>query len=281
MKKKTFYRVKSMVKPYLKTIIFVTILAIILDVVALAKPFLVKYVINEFMSKGIYSNGAISVFTIGLIYIGLVLFENILEYFNSKKTNMVGESVVFDLRNKLYKYMENANITFHDKVPSGKLFVRIISDCEDVYTLFSDVITTFVKDVLVLIGIIAVMFYLSWKLALISLAIIPLIVLASMIFTKLLNKVYTAVKNERTKVNTFFAESIYGVKLIKVFNRQKEKQDECEKLTTDYLKAAKPVGYLQGMLPAIMTLIENLGISLIIWATIFKITGQNIDIGLT
>ena len=281
MRKKTIDRIKNMVKPYIKTVIFVTILAILLDVIALAKPFLVKYVINEFMSKGIYSNGFVSILTISLIYIGLVLFENILEYFNSKKTNMVGECVVFDLRNKLYKYMENANITFHDKVPSGKLFVRIMNDSEDVYTLFSEVITTFVKDVLVLIGIICVLFYLSWKLALISFSVIPVLLITSIVFTKLLNKVYAAIKYERTKLNTFFAESIYGIKLIKVFNRQNEKQKECERLTTDYAKSAKPTGFLEGILPASMIVIENLGISLIVWAVVFKITGSQIDIGLT
>lgn len=281
MKKKTINRIKDMVKPYLKAVIFVTILAIILDVIALAKPFLVKYVINEFMSKGIYSNGFISIMTISLIYIGLVLFENILEYFNFKKTNMIGESVVFDLRNKLYKYMENANIKFHDKVPSGKLFVRIMNDCEDVYMLFSDVVTTFFKDVLVLIGTICVLIYLSWKLALVSFSVIPILLITSIIFTKLLNKVYEKLKNERTKINTFFAESIYGIKLIKVFNRQKEKQDECERLTTEYAKAAKPTGFLEGILPASMILIENLGIALIVWAVVFKITGTNVDIGLT
>ena len=281
MKRKTFSRIKSMVKPYLKTVIFVTILAIILDAIALAKPFLVKYVINEFMSKGIYSNGLFSILTISLIYIVLVLIENILEYFNFKKTNIVGESVVFDLRNKLYKYMENANIKFHDKVPSGKLFVRIMNDSEDVYTLFSDVVTTFVKDILVLIGIICVLIYLSWRLALISFSIVPILIITSVIFTKLLNKVYEAIKYERTKLNTFFAESIYGIKLIKVFNRQKEKQDECERLTTEYAKAAKPTGFLEGMLPASMIVIENIGISLIVWAVVNRLTGNNIDIGLT
>jgi len=279
--KKTFDRIKNMVRPYLKTVIFVTILAIIIDVIALAKPYLIKVVINEFMSKGIYNNGFISISTISIIYIGLVLLENILEYFNSKKTNMVGESVVFDLRNKLFKYMEKANIKFHDKVPSGKLFVRIMNDSEDVYTLFSEVITTFVKDVLVLIGIICVMIYLSYKLALISFAVIPLILVTSIIFTKLLNKTYTAIKNVRTRLNTFFAESIYGINVIKVFNRQKEKQNECERITEEFKTVEKPAGYLQGLLPALMIIIENLGIALIVWATVYKLAGESIDIGLT
>lgn len=280
MKNKTFIRAKSMIKPYKKIIIFITILALILDGIALLKPYLVKIAISEFMSKGIYENGIISILTISFIYIGFVILENVLNYYNMKKTNALGENVVFDLRNKLFKYMQNANIKFHDKVPSGKLFVRIMSDAEDVYTLFSEVVTTFAKDIIILIGIIGVMIYLSYKLALISFIVIPLIIISSLILTRLLNKTYTAQKNIRTKLNTFFAESIYGVKLIKIFNRQEEKQKECERLTNEFKLASKPVGYLQGLLPATMTIIENIGISAIICAIIYNIVGVNLDVGL-
>lgn len=280
MKKKTINRIKSMIHPYIKVVIFVTILALILDGIALLKPYLVRIVINEFMSKGLYENGVISILTISSIYIGLVLFENVLNFFNENKTNQLGEKIVFDLRNKLFKYMENANIKFHDKVPSGKLFVRIMNDTEDVYTLFSDVITTFAKDIIILIGIIGVMIYLSYKLALVSFIVIPLIIVSAVIITKLLNKTYAKTKIIRTKLNTFFAESIYGVKLIKIFNRHKEKQRECEEVTAEFRDASKPLGQLQGLLPALMTIIENIGISAIVCAVIYKIIGTSLDVGL-
>ena len=280
MKNKTWDRIKKMVWPYRKTVVLVTILAVILDIIALTKPYLVRLVISECLDKNIYGYGIITISTISLVYIALVILENILDYFNRKKTNGIGECIVFDLRNKLFHYMENANIKFHDKVPSGKLFVRIISDAEDVYVLFSDVITTFVKDVFILVGIIGIMIYISFKLAMLSFIVIPLIIISGLVLTKLLNKVYSNAKNVRTKLNTFFAESIYGIKLIKVFNRQKEKQQECEKITTEFKETVKPMGYLQGLLPAIMTIIENLGISIIIWAVVSKVIGANIDVGI-
>lgn len=277
MKNKSFNRIKNMVWPYRKTVVIVTILAVILDVIALLKPYLVKVLISNFLDKGIYNYGIISITTISIIYIALIIIENVLDYFNRKKNNALGETIVYDLRNKLFKYMQNANISFHDKVPSGKLFVRIISDCEDVYTLFSEVVTTFIKDILILIGIIGIMIYISAKLALVSFIVIPLIIVSSLIITRLLNKTYNAIKNVRTRLNTFFAESIYGIKLIKVFNRQKEKQEECEKITTEYRDVSKPMGYLQGLLPAIMTIIENIGISAIVFAIVNKIVGVQLD----
>lgn len=280
MKNNTWNRIKKMVWPYRKIVIIVTVLAIVIDIIALTKPYLVRLLISECLDKKIYGTGIITITTISVGYIGLVILENIIDYFSRNKTNSMGESIVFDLRNKLFHYMENANIKFHDKVPSGKLFVRIISDSEDVYTLFSDVVTTFVKDIFILVGIIGIMIYISFKLAMLSFIVIPLIIVSSYILTKLLNKTFTKAKNVRTILNTFFAESIYGVKLIKVFNRQKEKQEECEKYTSEYKEAVKPFGYLQGMLPAVMTIIENLGISIIIWAVISKVISVKLDVGI-
>lgn len=280
MKNNTWNRIKKMVWPYRKTVVLVTIIAILIDIIALAKPYLIRLVISECLDKKVYGKGIVTVTTISFTYIVFVILENILDYFNRKKSYSIGENIIFDLRNKLFKYMEKANVKFHDKVPSGKLFVRIMSDTEDVYTLFSDVVTTFAKDIFILIGIITIMIYISFKLAMLSLIVIPLIIISSYILTKLLNKAFTNVKNARTKLNTFFAESIYGVKLIKVFNRQKEKQEECEKNTTEFLEAIKPMGYLQGLLPATMSLIENLGISIIIWAVVSKVVGAEIDIGI-
>jgi len=280
MKNKTFERIRAMVKPYKRTVVFVTILAILIDVLALSKPYIVKILIDDFLKNGIAQNEFLSVSMIAYIYIALVLLENFLDYFNSTRTNIVGESVVFDLRNRMYAYIERANVKFHDKIPSGTLFVRIISDIEDVYALFSDVITTFVKDIFIIIGLLIVMIYISYKLAMVSLIIIPLIIVSSLILTKLLNKTYSAVKSVRTKLNIFFSESIYGLKLIKIFNRQKEKQYECERLTDEFRKAMKPMGVLQGLLPAIMSLIENLGIAIVIWAVVNKWIGESLEVGI-
>ena len=276
---KTFRRIGTMIKPYRKTVAFVTILALLIDVLALIKPYLVRVLIDDFLKNGVEQKEFLSVSIIAYIYIGLVLLENFLDYFNSTRTNILGESVVYDLRNKMYSYMEKASIKFHDKMPSGTLFVRIISDIEDVYALFSDVVTTIVKDVFIIVGLIGVMIYISYKLAAVSLIIIPLIIISSLVLTKLLNKTYDAVKNVRTKMNIFFSESIYGLKVIKIFNRQKEKKKECEDVTDEFRKAMKPLGLLQGLLPAIMVLIENFGIALIVWAVINNWIGESLEVG--
>lgn len=279
-KETTIQRIKRMIRPYAKLIIILSIIAIIIDIGEIIKPYLVKIVIDDYLSLGIYQKGAITVTFIGTIYLVIVILGNIAELIVKILTSRMGEDVVYELRNKIYKYIEYSNISFHDKTPSGKLFVRLTSDVEDISALFKEVITTFIKDVVLIIVLVAMMIYISYKLSLVSLIIIPLIIIVSYIMTKMLNKIYSYSKTVRTRLNTFFAESIYGIKLIKIFNRQYEKQKECKDLNEEFITAIKPARILESMLPAIMLIIENLGISIVIIVLVNKILGISLDIGI-
>ncbi len=161
MKAKTFNRFKKMVKPYRKTIIFVTITALLIDVCELIKPILVKEVMEKYLPNKVFVQNGISIGMIFAAYLGLVIIGNVIDFINRIITSRMGENVVYKLREKLYKYIERANITFHDKTPSGKLFVRVINDTEDVYSLFDEVVTTLPKDIMIIIGLLGIMIYMS------------------------------------------------------------------------------------------------------------------------
>ncbi len=279
-KETTIRRMKKMIKPYAKLIIILSIIAIIIDTGEIIKPYLLKIVIDDYLSLGIYQKGAITVTMIGIIYLCIVILGNIAELVVKILTSRMGENVVYELRNKIYKYIEYSNISFHDKTPSGKLFVRLTSDVEDISALFKEVITTFIKDIVLIIVLIVMMIYICYKLSLVSLIIIPLIIIVSYVMTKMLNKIYAYSKTIRTRLNTFFAESIYGIKLIKIFNRQYEKQKECKKLNEEFINAIKPARILESMLPAIMLIIENLGIAIVIIVLVNKVLGISLEIGI-
>ncbi len=279
-KETTIRRMKKMIKPYAKLIIILSIIAIIIDTGEIIKPYLLKIVIDDYLSLGIYQKGAITVTMIGIIYLCIVILGNIAELVVKILTSRMGENVVYELRNKIYKYIEYSNISFHDKTPSGKLFVRLTSDVEDISALFKEVITTFIKDIVLIIVLIVMMIYICYKLSLVSLIIIPLIIIVSYVMTKMLNKIYAYSKTIRTRLNTFFAESIYGIKLIKIFNRQYEKQKECKKLNEEFISAIKPARILESMLPAIMLIIENLGIAIVIIVLVNKVLGISLEIGI-
>lgn len=280
MKEKTLKRFKIMVKPYKKTIIIVTLMALFIDVCELVKPFLLEQVMDKYLPDKLYVYNGISIAAIVAFYIIIVIIGNIVDYINRITTNNMGEKVMYNLRNQLYKYIEKANVSFHDKTPSGKLYVRVTSDTEDVYALFSEVITTFPKDLIIIIGLLVMMVYISFQLATINILIIPLLLIVTITISKMLRKIFSRSKEFRTVLNTFLAESIYGIKLIKIFNRQKEKQEECEKNTKNHRDSLKNIGILYGILPGMMNLIENIGISLIVLFCANKWLRINLDVGI-
>ena len=280
MKNKTLKRFKEMVKPYWKTIIIVTILSIIIDGAELMEPYIVQQVIDNFLMAKTYVYNNISITLVGIIYISIVLGGNIIDYINRCISFNLGEKVVYDLRLRVFSFMEKANLSFHDKTPSGTLYVRITSDTEDIYSLFTEVITTFPKDLIIIIGLIGAMAYISIKLSIVNMFMIFLLIVSSVIITKEMNKTFDKSKVARTKLNTFLAESIYGIKLIKIFNRQKVKQKECEDKSQEFNESMKNLRYLFGLLPGIIDLIENLAISAVVVFCVYHIFGLDLEVGI-
>ena len=280
MKNQTFRRTNNLIKPYYKSICIIGFLSLLVGIVEIVKPYLIKMVMDDYLSQGIYQKGALTIALIGAIYIAIVIIGNVIDFVATTATNMIGEDAIYHLRNKLYRYIEYANIPFHDKTPAGKLFVRITNDVEDISTLFKDVISTIIKDILLIIAFITVMIYLSIQLSMMALLIVPLILIISISFTIVANKFQEKRKTIRTKLNTFFAESIYGVKLIKIFNIQREKEKENTILTEGLRASSTPINVVNSLLPALMTIIENLGICIIIWACTNYWFGINLQVGL-
>lgn len=279
MKNKTLQRIFELAKPHKKTIIITSFLSLLIGIGEIIKPYLIEIAIDKYISQNIFQKGIFSITTIGLIYIGIVLVGNIIDFVTTTTVNMMGEEVIYTLRNKLFKFTQNANISFHDKTPAGKLFVRITNDVEDISTLFKDVIATFLKDILLIIAIVAIMIYFSVKLALLSFIVVPFIILFSATLTTILHKQYDVSKVIRTNLNVFLAESIYGAKIIKVFNIQKEKQTECENYTKDFCEARVKTGFIEALLPALMTILEISGIAIIVVACTKRIWGVSLEVG--
>ena len=282
MNKKTyiFQRIGILIKPHIKTIIVVTILAIIINVGEIIKPYLIKVVIDDYLSLGIYKKGAITIGMIGALYIAIVIIGNILDFIARSTTNMMGEDTLYALRNKLYKFTQYVNVPFHDKTSSGKLYVRITNDVEDISTLFKEVITTILKDIILIVVIVVIMFIINIHLTIAALTVIPFVLIASTTITRAINRLYDYSKSIRTHLNTFLADSIYGIKLIKIFNRQREKQAECERLTTAFRNSRKKPSFYEGVLPAVIDILQYISISIVIWICANKWFGIEIDVGL-
>lgn len=277
---KAFRRIIDMSRKHLKLIVITSLLAILINIGEISRPYIIEKVIDDFLGKGIYTDGQITVITLGVIYIGIVILQYALDLFVTILTNIIGESIVFEIRKKLFTYAQKARISFHDKTSSGKLFVRIVNDAEDVVCLFTDVFSTFLKDAVLIIAIIGIMIYMSAKLSLMAFIIFPFLIGIMFFLTNVLNKIYDKSKNIRTSLNSFFAESIYGIKLIKIFNIQKEKQEECEKYTSQFKNTKFPANFIQALIPAITLIFENIGIAIVFSVCANRFLGIELEVGI-
>lgn len=280
MKNKTFKRIHDIAKPFIASMIAITVISIVIDVCEILKPYIVKLVIDDFLTNKTYGEGLYTLTNMVIAYGIIVIFSEILTFMQRIMATKLGEQVTFNLRNKLFRHVQKAKVSFHDKTPAGKLFVRITNDVEDIANMFKEVIVIAVKDIFMLISIVVIMLVLSFKLSLLAFIIIPFMIAFAYIISKTLRKLYEFSKNINTRLNVFFAETIYGLKLIKIFNRQKEKQQEGENLTKNFYNSRKKIIAIDSIIFPVVDILENIAVSIIVVASVNGIWGIKLEVGL-
>ena len=277
--RKTLSRIIDIIRVHKSTIIRASIIAIIIEIINLIKPYIVKIAIDDYYSFGLMIKNGISVFTLMAIYIALVLIGGAIDFYNRVQTNALGETILEELRKKVYRYSQLTNITFHNQMPAGKMYARIINDVDDVSAMFKDVIATLFRDLASIIIILTFIFIINWKIGLMLLIVLPFTVKTSKLISDQINKIYKASKIVRAKINTFLAESIYGAKVIKIFNIQQEKQKELEDYTLEFKRTRVPASFFEAMLPSFIYVLQYLSISVLVYIAALNIFNINLNVG--
>ena len=284
---KTIKRFYNLAKPYLKWFILIIILAITENALSASRPLIIKTIIDQFMQNKVLEKSiellgksfVTNVVYIGLLYITIVLFENIIDFIVVKFTAHVGENILNDIREKIYSFSQKTNITFHDKTPAGKLYARITSDTEDIGVFFQDVLINLFSDITYVIVVLIIMININWKLTIISMSILGISLICVIFLVKKANQFFKKEKKIRTGLNTFLSEVIYGSRTIKIFNIQniiKEKEFE---LTDKIEKTSSKTALINAPTYPVITFGLDLTIGIIIAIGIKKIWGIDIQAG--
>ncbi|HYP19217.1 MAG TPA: ABC transporter ATP-binding protein [Chloroflexia bacterium] len=150
---------------------------------------------------------------------------------------MIGQNVMYDLRRQIFSHLQYQSLGYFDRNPVGRLISRLTNDVDALNEFIGSGLVTVAGDVVILLGVVVVMFLVNWQLALVSLAVLPLILLASFFFQKLMRTTYRQQRVRIARVNAFLQENISGMLVVQLFNREKKKFDEFDKLNKDYLDA--------------------------------------------
>ncbi len=248
-------------KPYRKMFYGALVLTITLALVAPLRPILTQYALDNFVTTD--NEKGLMWLTIAMIVILIV--QSCLQYFHSWYTNLLGQEVIRDLRTSLFDRMMNFKLNYFDKTPVGTTVTRSVSDMETIADIFSEGLIMIIGDILQLVVIIGVMFYMDWRLALISLSTIPLLMIATNVFKNKIKASFGDVRTQVAALNTFVQEHLTGMRIVQIFNREEEEYKRFDAINKEHRDAnIRSVLYYSVFFP-VVEILSAISIGLIVW----------------
>lgn len=254
-------RVMGYVKPYKSLFIGTSLFAILIAFLSPARPILIQYAFDNF----ILNPDENKLLLITIVLIVLLIAESISQYFYTYWANFLGQSVIKDLRLKTYKKIINFKQQFFDKNPIGSLVTRVVSDIETISDIFSQGLLVIIADILKLLIVIIVMFATDWRLALFSLASIPLLLIATYWFKRSIKSAFQDVRKQVSALNTFVQEHIVGMYIVQLFNRENEEYNRFKKINKAHRDAhIRSIWYYSIFFP-VVEILSAVSVGLLIW----------------
>jgi ATP-binding cassette subfamily B multidrug efflux pump len=279
-------RILSYSKPYKKLFILALLLTLTLAVLSIVRPLLIKEALNcigieDPTDKGYLSTADKFAFMnrMGLLLVGVLILEALLQFTNMYVTNLLGQNIVLDLRKQVYKHILKLKNTYFDNTPVGTLVTRAVSDIESLSDVFSQGFIVITGDILTIIIFISVMIYTNWTLALVTLSTIPLLLIATNLFKNGVKKTFTEVRNAVASLNAFTNEHISGMRIVQLFNRENIEYDKFKAINEKHKMAnIRSIWYYSVFFP-VVEILSAVSIALFMWFAGLKANTYNIQLG--
>ncbi len=272
---KTLKRLGQFANPYRKSFYSLTLLTILIAVLGPIRPFLTQYTIDEHVFKGDFWG----LVNMTLLMLFLLLLQSYLQYVHTYISGWLGQTIVKDIRVNLYAHILKLKLRFYDKTPIGRLVTRTISDIETLSNVFSEGLAALVADILQIIFILALMFYIDWDLTLVSLSMLPLLFFSTYIFKEKIKTSFDEVRAAVSNLNSFVQEHITGMNIVQIFNSEKVELDKFKEINRDHRKAnIKSVLYYSIYFP-VAEVISAIGTGLVVWYGARGVLDEEVTLG--
>lgn len=230
---KLFKRLMSFTKPYRGIFIFVAFAAIVMSGLAVLRPYLLKLAIDDsIVPKD--SEGFMSYVILMLV---VLILEVVFQFAFIFYTNWLGQSVIRDMRQKLFRLMTSFKMQYFDKSAVGRLTTRAVNDVETISSIFSEGLFMIISDLLKMLVIAGFMLTQSWRLSLIVFIVLPFILYATRVFQKAMKVAFEDVRNQVANLNSFVQERITGMKIVQIFTREKTEYERFQEINKKHRTA--------------------------------------------
>ena len=256
-----FSRLMSFAKRYRLYFFIAASSTIFLALFSVLSPYILINTVDDY----ILSKDKVGLLNYTLLMLGILLVEVVLQFIFIYFANWVGQHIIRDIRAKIFRHILQFKMSYFDTNSVGRLVTRVVSDIETIAAFFSNGVFTIVSDILKMFAVTAVMLILNWKLALITLAILPILLYATKLFQVAIKATFQEVRNQVANLNGFVQERVTGMKIVQLFNREDIEYQNFKEINDKHKKAhVKTIWYYSVFFP-IAEILSSIGIGLIVW----------------
>ena len=254
-------RLLGYLRPYKAQVALALVAIIGASMLQLAQPYLMKLAIDRYIATGDMAG----MDRIAVIFLAILIGSFALEFLQTWTLQLTGQRIMFDMRMQIYGHLQRLDIQFYDRNPVGRLMTRVTTDVDVLNDLFTAGVVSIFGDVFMLVGITVVLFIMDWRLALVTLSVLPLIVAVTQWFRRNARESYRTVRIWIARINAFLQEHITGMATVQLFRQEGRTYERFEDINRTHRDAnVQSIFYYAVFYPAI-EVIGALASALIIW----------------
>jgi ATP-binding cassette subfamily B protein len=254
-------RLLQYLRPYWRQVALAFVTIIVSAVASLIQPYLIKVAIDRYITQ----RQLAGLDGLAALYLTILVASFGAEYFQTWTLQLTGQRIMYDLRMAIYRHLQRLDLRYYDRNPVGRLMTRVTSDVDVLNDLFTSGVVTIFGDVFTLVGIMGVMLWMNWRLALVAFSVLPLIFFVTQWFRRNVRESYRTVRGLIARINAFLQENITGMMTVQLFRRERLNFERFDTIDREHRDAnIDSIFYYAVFYPAI-EVVSTLATSLIIW----------------
>jgi ATP-binding cassette subfamily B multidrug efflux pump len=261
---------------YKRRFIITVVAVVVVSLTGLLPPYLLQVAIDNYIKN---SDLAGLTFT-SIILVGVYLVNWVSNYQRTYQMSWMGQNMVNELRKQLFSHLQELSFSFYDRSEAGEIISRVTNDTDTLSQIFVQGVITLISDVLTLIGIVAIMLWLSVHLSLAAFSVMPALVLLMFVFQSRLRKAYRATRKKIAAVTSRFEESISGIREIQSFTREQDTMKGFRQANVENLQANVQAGKLFALLMPAVHVIGAVGTCVVLWVSGILTASEGMTLGI-
>jgi subfamily B ATP-binding cassette protein MsbA len=273
--KDVYFRVLKYVTPYWPRLLIAMICMGVVSAITAAFALLTKNVLDDiFINKD-----SVMLMVLPLVVMGLGIVKGFFTFGEGYLMNFVGQRVVADIREKLYSHLQTLSLSFFDKTPTGVLMARITNDVNSMQGAVSNAVTGMIKDFFTFLGLLGVIFYRDWLLAIFAIMVFPLAAYPFIRFGRKLRKISKRTLESMAYISTFLQETIFGHRIVKAFNMEAYEDKRFRDANERYFRYLMKRVKIRALSNPVMEWLAYLGIGSFIWVGGYRVISGVMTVG--